>query len=67
MYRYFKKIGNTEHISSWKSKGLSDKIIKPVNTPVNSLALALSYSGNKIRVKLDGIILQQNYNYSWIK
>ena len=54
MYRYFKKIGNTEHISSWKSKGLSDKIIKPVNTPVNSLVLTLSYSGNKIRVKLDG-------------
>ena len=25
--KYFKKIGNTEKISSWKSKGLSSEII----------------------------------------
>ena len=29
MCKYFKKIDNTDHISSWKSKGLSDEIIKP--------------------------------------
>ena len=27
--RYFKIIANTKYISSWKSKGLSDKTIKP--------------------------------------
>ena len=53
VYRYFKKIGNAEHISSWKSKELSDEVIKSPNTPGNSLAPALSYIGNKIRVKSD--------------
>ena len=32
MYRYFKKIGNTDYISEWKSEGLCDEIIKPSNT-----------------------------------
>ena len=48
MYKYFKKIGNTDHISSWKSKGLSNEIIKPL---VLSLAPVLSYFGTKTRVK----------------
>ena len=38
MYRYFKKISNSDHISSWKSKGLSDKSTKPPATSDNSLA-----------------------------
>ena len=42
IYRYFKKLRNTERISSWKSKGLSDEIIKPPATSDNSLAPALS-------------------------
>ena len=29
---YFKKIGNSEHISTWKSKGLSDECSKPPTT-----------------------------------
>ena len=32
MHRYFLKIGNAEYISSWKSKGLSDEVIKPPAT-----------------------------------
>ena len=32
MNKYFKKIGSTESISEWKSKGLSDEIIKPPTT-----------------------------------
>ena len=40
MYRYFKKIGNTDNISEWKSKGLSDEIIE---TPDNTLAPELIY------------------------
>ena len=30
MYRYFKEIGNTDRILTWKSKGLSDESIKPI-------------------------------------
>ena len=27
MYRYFKKVGDTDHILAWKSKGLSEHLI----------------------------------------
>ena len=47
MYIYFKKIGNTDHISSWKFEGLSDEIFKPPTTSDNSLTPALGYIGNK--------------------
>ena len=50
MKKYFLKIGNTDHISEWKSKGLSDEVIKPPTSSNNSLVPALSYFGNKIRV-----------------
>ena len=53
MYKYFKKIGNTDYISLWKSKGLSDETIKPPSIFDNSLAPALSYIGNKTRIKFD--------------
>ena len=54
MYRYFKKIGNTDYISEWNSKGFFDEIVKPTTTSDNSLAPALSYIGNKTRVKFHG-------------
>ena len=53
MYRYFKKISNTDYILSWKSKGLFDEIIKPPSTCDNNLVPPLSYIGNKTRVKFD--------------
>ena len=34
--RYFKVITNTDYISSWKSKGLSAKSIKPPTTSDNT-------------------------------
>ena len=49
MNRYFKKIVNTDHISSWKSKGWSDEIIKPPITSDNSLAPALDYFDSKVK------------------
>ena len=52
MRRYFKRIGNTERISSWNSKGFSDEIIKPSTTSDNSLAPVLSNIGNKTRTKI---------------
>ena len=38
MSKYFTMITNTDHISSWKSKGLSNESIKPPTTSDNSLA-----------------------------
>ena len=60
MNQYFKKIGNTEKITSWESKGLSDEIIKPTSTSNNRLAPSLDYSINKIKVKFNGSCLKQN-------
>ena len=57
MSRYFKKIGNTESISSWQSKGLSDEIIKP---PDNSLAPTLKYTRKKMYAKSNGSCLKQD-------
>ena len=37
MYRYFKRITNTDYISSWRSKGSSAESIKPPTTSDNSL------------------------------
>ena len=31
IYSYFKRIGNTSHITSWSSKELPDKVIKLLN------------------------------------
>ena len=50
MYKCFKKIGNTESISSWEFKGLSNKIIKP---PDNTLALTVKYIDKRIYVKFN--------------
>ena len=58
MYRY--RIGNTERISWWNSKGFSDEIIKPSTSSDNSLAPVLSNIGNKTRVKFDGVSLKQD-------
>ena len=66
MYRYFKMITNTNYISSWKSKGLSAKSIKPPITSDNSLTPALNYYGTKTRVKFTGSCLKQSkmsYNH----
>ena len=65
MYSYFKVITNTDYISSWKSKGLSDESFKPPATSDNSLNPALN-SGTRIRVKFTGSCLKQSkisYNH----
>ena len=58
--RYFKIIINTDYVSSWKSKGLSDESITPPTTSGNSLNPALSYYGTKIRLKFTGSCLKQD-------
>ena len=51
-------IANTLYISSWKSKGLSDKTIKPPVTSDNSLTPLIDYLANKIRLKFSGSCLK---------
>ena len=43
VHKHFKFITNTNYISSWKSKGLSDESIKPFPTYDNSLTPLLVY------------------------
>ena len=50
-YKRFKKIGSTDNISQWKSKGLYNEIIK---TPNNVLAPKLKYTGKRMYVKFNG-------------
>ena len=58
MYRYFKKISNTDNISEWKSKGLSDEVIKPPTTSDHRLNPQVNYCGTKKRVEFNGSCLK---------
>ena len=57
MYTYFKNIGNNENISSWESKGLSNKVIKPSD---NTLAPPVKYTDKRMYVKFNGSCLKQD-------
>ena len=46
-YKYFKKIGYTEHISEWKCKRLSYESINPPASSNNSLASSLDHVSAK--------------------
>ena len=65
MRKYFTLITNTDYISSWKSKGLSDESIKLPTTSNNSLAPTLNYYDNKIRVKFARSCLKQPNKISY--
>ena len=60
MYRYYTIITNTDYISSWKSKGSSDKSFKPPTTSDNSLTPSLDHYGDKIRIKFTRSCLKQS-------
>ena len=52
---------NTCYVSSWQSKGLSAKVIKPPTTSYNSLTPTSNYYyPSKIRVKFAGSCLKQD-------
>ena len=59
MNRYFKVIGSTDYVSSWKSKGLSAETINPPSALDNSLTPPLTYYGTKTKVKFTGTSLKQ--------
>ena len=58
-FNYLAVIANTDHVSLWKSKGLSAETINPPTTSDDSLNTALSYYGSKTRVKFTGSCLKQ--------
>ena len=60
VFKYSKKIVNSNHISNCKSEGLSDKIIKPPASSNNSHAPALNHINTKLRVKVYGHCLKQD-------
>ena len=57
--KYFELIANTDYVSPWKSKGLSDETIKPFSMSDNSLTPGISYYDTKMRVKFTGSSLKQ--------
>ena len=59
VYRYFKKIAESDNISVWKSKRLSDESVKPHAEFSNSLAPALYYISTESKAKIDGSCLKQ--------
>ena len=65
--RCFIIIANSELISTWQPKGLSDETIKPTTTSDNSLTPLIGYYGSKVRVKFNkGCLKQPNkltYDY----
>ena len=60
--RYFKVIANTNYISSWKSKRLSDESYNhpAINTSDNSLYPLIHYLVDKIRLKFNEGCLKQS-------
>ena len=58
--RHFKIIANTKFISSWKSKGLSNKTITPYATSDNSLTPLIDHDGSKVRIKFNNGCLKQS-------
>ena len=57
---FFKRFLILNIFSTWKSKRLSDEIIKLPYTSNNNLATGLNYVGYKIRVRFDGSYLKQD-------
>ena len=55
MSRYLKFVTNSQNISSWRSKGLSEEEIKVVN----GLYPSVNYVNEKLRLKFEGSCLAQ--------
>ena len=54
------KVGNSDYVLSWTSKGLSNENITPPSTRNNFLSPSLNYLGTKIRIKFSGSCLKQD-------
>ena len=60
IYRYFKRIVNSDYILEWISKGLSDESIKSPSAPHIFLNPSLNYLGTKTRVRFSGRSLKKD-------
>ena len=58
--KYFIVITNTEYISAWKSKGLSNRSITPPTTGDHRLNPRVIYYCSKLRVKFNGSCLKKD-------
>ena len=58
MYRYFKRVVNSDYILSWKSKLLSDENITPSSASHNFLNPLLNYLDTKARIRFNGSCLK---------
>ena len=56
---YFKIIANSEYISSWKSKGLSNETTTPYATSDNRITPLIDHYGSKVKIKFNGSCLKQ--------
>ena len=57
IYRYFKKICNSNHISAWNSKELPDERIWIPAISINGLAPALNYISTKSQLKFEKVVV----------
>ena len=60
MYRYFKRVINSDYIFKWISKGLSDQSIKSLSASHNFLNPSSNYLGTKTRVRFSGSCSKQD-------
>ena len=67
MNKYFKKISNTKGISSWKSKRLSDELIKSLTLNNNILTPTLGYIDKNVFVKFNGSYLIKQNKFTFNK
>ena len=59
IFRYFRRIDNTDYVLEWKSKELSDESIKYPSVPNNDLDNSLNYLGSTIKAKFNRSCLKQ--------
>ena len=50
---------NSNWITKWKSKGLSNESLEVVSTSDNTLTPSVNYYGDKVRLRFTGSVLQQ--------
>ena len=60
MYRYFKRVINSDYISERKSKGLPDESIRSLSAPNNFLNPSLNCLVVKTRERFNGSCLKQD-------
>ena len=50
---------NSNWITKWKSKGLSNENLEVVSKTDNTLTPSINYYGDKVRLRFTGSVLQQ--------